>query len=67
MGLSDPQMQTSIVILTNEYGTPTIQIPSVNIVKLEHTDDNVLMLSTYEDDMCVDVDFSDTLSLGKAI
>ena len=59
MGLSDSQMQVSIIILTNESGTSIVQIPSVTTVKLELTDDSVLVLSDSEDDICVAVNISD--------
>ena len=35
IGLSKSQMQVSTVILTNESGTSTIQIPSIAPVKVE--------------------------------
>ena len=60
MSLCDFQMQASTVILTNEYGTSSVQIPSVAIVKLEPTDDSVLVLSDSKDDICIVVDISDT-------
>ena len=57
-------MQASTVILTNKSGTSTIQIPSVTTVRLEPTDDSVLVLSDSEDEICVAVDLSDTSSFS---
>jgi hypothetical protein len=48
IGLSESQMQASTVILTNESGTSTVQIPTVATVKLEPNDDSVLVLSDSE-------------------
>jgi len=59
IGLSESQMQASTVILTNESGTSTVQIPSVATVKLEPSDDSVFVLSDSEDDICAAVDLSD--------
>lgn len=42
---SNSHMQTSAVIMANESGTSTIQIPSNAIVKLEPSDDNIVALS----------------------
>ena len=60
MGLSDSQMQASTVILTNESRTSTVQVPSVVTVKLEPTDDSVIVLLDSEDDICVVVDLFDS-------
>jgi hypothetical protein len=60
MGLFDSHMQASTVILTNESGTSTVQVPSIVTVKLEPTDDSVIVLSDSEDDICAAVDLSDT-------
>ena len=54
-------MQASTVILTNESGTSTVQIPSVTHVKMEPTDDSVFVLPDLEDDICISVDLSHTL------
>ena len=62
IGLSESQMQASIVILTNESGTSKVQIPYVATVKLESTDDNVFVLLDLEDDICASIDFSNTPS-----
>ena len=59
IGLSESQMQAPTVILTNESGTSTVQIPTVATVKLEPNDDNVLVLSDSGDDICAAVDLSD--------
>ena len=61
IGLSESQMQASTVILTNESGTSTVQIPTVATVKLEPNDDSVLVLSDSEDDICAAVDLLDIL------
>ena len=47
------------VILTNKFGMSTVQISSLVTVKLEPSDENVFVLSNFED-ICVDVDFSNT-------
>lgn len=47
-------------MLANEQGTSTVQVPSVAIVKLEPTDDIVLMLSNLKNDICNVVDLFDT-------
>ena len=60
IGLSESQMQASTVILTNESGTSTVQIPSTTHVKVEPIDDRVLLLSDSEDDICASVDLSNT-------
>lgn len=53
-------MQVSIVMLTNEYGTLTVQIPSIVIVKLDPSEDDVQMLSDHENNVCTIVDIFDT-------
>jgi hypothetical protein len=60
IGLSESQMQASTVILTNESGTSTVQIPSTAHVKVEPIDDRVFVLSDSEDDICTSVDLSNT-------
>lgn len=60
IGLSESQMQASIVILTNESATATVQIPSVKIAKLKPTYDNLFVFSDSEDDDCIYVDISNT-------
>jgi hypothetical protein len=62
IGLFESQMQASTVILTNESGTPTVQIPSIAHVKVEPLHDNVFVLSDSEDNICASVDLSNTLS-----
>jgi hypothetical protein len=62
IGLSESQMQASTVILTNESGTSTVQIPSIAHVKVEPPDDSVFVLSDSEDDICASVDLSNTSS-----
>ena len=61
-GLSESQMQTSTVNLTNESGTSTVQIPSIAHVKVEPLDDSVFVLSDSEDDICASVDLSNISS-----
>jgi hypothetical protein len=53
-------MQVSIVILTNESGTSTVQIPSIALVKVEPLDDSMFVLSDSEDDICASIDLSNT-------
>jgi hypothetical protein len=60
IGLSESQMQASTVILTNESGTSTFQIPFIAHVKVEPLDDSVFVLSDSEDDICASVDLSNT-------
>jgi hypothetical protein len=60
IGLSESQMQAFTVILTNESGTSTVQIPSTAHVKVEPIDDRVFLLSDSEDDICASVDLSNT-------
>src|SRR6202022_2032965 len=60
IGLSESQMQASTVILTNESGTSTVQIPSTAHIKVEPLDDSVFVLSDSEDDICASVDLSNT-------
>ena len=60
IGLRDSQMQASTVVLTNEFGTSILYLPSVTTVKIEPNDDNVLVLLDSCDDVCHVVDFSDT-------
>jgi hypothetical protein len=44
IGLSESQMQASTVILTNESGTSTVQIPSIAPVKVEPLGDVLFFL-----------------------
>ena len=62
IGLSESQIQASTVILTNESGTSTVQIPYVAPVKLEPTIDHVFVLSDSEDDIFASVTLSNTSS-----
>lgn len=43
--------------MTNEFGTSFVQAPSGANVKLEPTNDGLMVLSHFEDDICVDVEF----------
>lgn len=49
-------MQASTVILKNESGTSIVQIPSVATFKLKPNDNNVFVLSNYEDGICASID-----------
>ena len=62
IGLSESQMQASIIILTNESGTSKVQIFYVATVKWESTDDSVFVLLDLEDDIFASIDFSNTSS-----
>ena len=62
IGLFESHMQASTIMLTNESSTSTVQIPYVAHVKLEPTDDSVLVLSDSKDDICAFVDLSNTSS-----
>jgi hypothetical protein len=62
IGLSESQMQASTILLTNESGTYTVQIPSIAPVKVEPLDDSVFVLSDSEDNICASVDLSNTSS-----
>jgi hypothetical protein len=53
-------MQGSTIILTNEYGTSTVHIPNISIVKLEPNDDQILLLLDSNDNVHQVVDLSDT-------
>jgi hypothetical protein len=62
IGLSESHIQDSTVILTNEYGTSTVQILSIAHIKVEPLDDSMVVLSDSEDDICASVDLSNTSS-----
>lgn len=53
-------MLVSIVVLTNEPSTGANMISSVAIVKLESTNNDVLVLSNYNGEVCPIIDLSDT-------
>ena len=53
-------MHASTMILIDYYGTFTVQLPSVAMVKLKPNDDNVIVMLDSDDDVCHVVDFSDT-------
>jgi hypothetical protein len=44
IGLIDFQMQASTVLLTNESDASTVNVPSMETVKIEPSDDDVLVL-----------------------
>ena len=60
IGLSDSQMQASTVLLTNKYGASTVNMPTVATVKIEPSDNDVLVLLDSDEDVCHVVDLSDT-------
>ena len=62
IGLSESQMQASTVVLTNQSGASTVQMPNVPTVKLEPDDNIVCLLSDSDDHICATVDLSDTSS-----
>lgn len=53
-------MQASTIILTNEFGTLTVQLPCFATVKLEPSDDNIFMLLDYNNKICLAIDLSNT-------
>lgn len=57
LGLSDSQMQTSIILLINEYGASIINIHSVATVKIEQSDDDSFVLLDSDGDVYIVVDF----------
>ena len=58
--LTNSQMQASIVLLTNEFGVYTVNEPSMAIVKIEPSDDDVIVLLYSNEEFCHVVDLSDT-------
>ena len=52
IGLSESQMQASIIVLTNQFGASTIQMPNVANVKLEPDDNTVCVLANFDDNIC---------------
>ena len=60
IGLPDSRMQASIILLTNEYGASTINVPSVATVNIEPSDNVVLVLLVLDEDVCHIVNFFDT-------
>ena len=56
---SDSQRQASITLLTNEFSASTVNVPTVNTVKIESSDDDVLVLLDSDEDVCHVVDLSD--------
>lgn len=63
IGLSKSQMQAFIMFLTNESSISTIQIHGVATIKLEPNEDDVFVLFNSKDDVCKDVDLSNTKPL----
>jgi hypothetical protein len=53
-------MQASTVLLTNESGASTVNVPSMANVKIEATNNDVLVLLDSDDEVCPVVDLSDT-------
>ena len=60
IGLTDSQMQASTVLLTNESGASTVNVHSMATVKIEPSDDDVLVLLDSDEEVCPVVDLSDT-------
>ena len=44
IGLPDSLMQASTVLLTNEFGASTINVPSMGTIKIEPKEDDVIVL-----------------------
>ena len=63
IGLSESQMQASTVVLTNQYGASTIQMPNVANAKLEPNDNTVCILSDSNHNICAAIDLSDIFLL----
>ena len=63
IGLSESQIQASIVMLTNESGTSIVKNLFITPVKLEPINDSVFVLSDSENDICASVDLSNTSSI----
>jgi hypothetical protein len=53
-------MQASTVLLTNESGASTVNVLSMATVKIEPTNDDVLVLLDSDEEVCHVVDLSDT-------
>jgi hypothetical protein len=53
-------MQTSTILLTNEFDASTVNVPSMATVKIERSDDDVLVLLDSDENFCSVVDFFDT-------
>ena len=51
----------STILLTNEYGASTVNVPSMATVKIEPSDDDVLVLLNADENACSVVDLFDTL------
>ena len=60
IGLPDSQMQASTVLLTNESGASTVNVHSIVTVKIEPSEDDVLVLLDSDEDVCPIVDLFDT-------
>lgn len=54
--MSNSYIQALTIILINEFGTSTVQIPSIEIVKLKPKYNNVLVLLDLEEDVCLALD-----------
>ena len=53
-------MQASIILLTNESGASTVNVPNMATVNIEPNDDDVLVLLDLDEDVCHVVDLFDT-------
>ena len=61
IGLSESQIQASIVILTNKSSTSTVLIFFLLPVELDSTDENMFVLLDSKDDICASDNLSNTL------
>ena len=55
-------MKAYIVLLTNESGASTVNVPSMATVKIKPSDDDILVLLDSDEYVCHVVDLSDTSS-----
>ena len=62
ISIYESQMQASTIILTNEFGTSTVQFLSVAYMKLEHIDDSMFVLLDSKDGIYAFVDLSNMSS-----
>ena len=60
IGLHDFHMQTSIVLLTNEYDASTVHVHNIPSIKIEPNDVDVLVLLDSDEDVYPIVDLFDT-------
>jgi hypothetical protein len=60
IGLTESQMQVPTVLLTNEFGASTVNVPSIASIKIQPNDVDVLVLLNLDKEVCHIVDLSDT-------